>query len=244
MSAKNKLKKTNTSNVDFNLDNILNSLPRPSSENHVVSESSGGTEKKGRKMPPSVLPPEDHSRILRNYTEVSKASWLQIPVHTYVRYIDKNNMLHQGGKLKCFSKSASGTSTLMELIKYNHVNRKRIVIKIDLEKTSSIWKLNDRPKKTETVAPSAPIAQGGQPASLDPDEQFEIDSELVVEAKPLSREDEVLHKLGNKLLFEEGDMLKQKVENLESEVFRLNEEMKKIFILVKRLYRMMERPLA
>lgn len=271
MSAKTKLKKSskvtketrNSSstggapNVDFNLDNILGELPQPgfNQENHVVSESVGGREVKNRKMPASILPPEDHARILKNYTEVSKASWLQIPVETYVRYVDKNNMLHQGGRLKCFSRSVSGASTLMELIKYNHANRKRIVIKIDLDKTASIWRINDNKvkKPTTTVKSNVQGGAGGingvasvndQQTLLDPDEQFEMDSNAITDAKPMSREDDVLHKLGNKLLFEEGDMLKQKVENLESEVFRLNEETKKIFILVKRLYRMLEKPIA
>lgn len=253
--------------VDFNLDNIIDSLPQMDFTKENPSIQTGSSEKKVRKMPASILPPEEHAKILRNYTEISKASWLQIPVDTYVRYIDKNNMLHQGGKLKCFSKSVSSSSTLMELIKYNHVNRKRIVIKINVDNITSIWRLNDRVKKTTSkTTVGGQGGQGGQGKSIQVnqgiqgiqgiqgnqeqpvisnfDEQFEMESEITTSTQPLSHEDEILNKLGNKLLFEEGDVLKQKVENIESEVFRLNEEMKKMFILVKRLYRMLEKPLA
>jgi len=169
----------------------------------------GGSEKKEKTNKTGTA---QHMNM-ENYVEVPKTSWSQLPKDTYVRYIDKDGKVRAGGKVK--SINLDNGETVMSLGKYNVSLKKFFMWKVKFRNISKLYKYNN----TNTTDPVQQIVQKSEK------KEYETD------------EDNIMNQLGNKLLFEEGDLLKQEIESVKGDIKRLDENMIELFGMIKKLYK-------
>jgi hypothetical protein len=87
--------------------------------------------------------PEEQEKMLRNYTEVDKATWAAIPMDSHIRYLRKDGAFRRGGFVKnswvgTYGASA-GKKCLQLSAAQSYKSTKWTVCLDDIEK---IWKLN------------------------------------------------------------------------------------------------------
>ncbi len=202
--------------MSFDLEEIIVSMDK---QDEVLF---GGTEKtKPKKIESDKV--ADHFNI-ENYTEVPRTLWTQLQKDTYVRYIDKNGKIRAGGKIKSFT-SVDG-DTFMTLGKYNVATKKFYIWKVRFNDMSKLYRFNIDKNTTEapqnTINTSTPAIQSSKP------------------------DDNFMHQLGNKLLFEEGDLLKQEIESVKKDIKRIDENVLVLFGMMKKIYKklgMLKKPL-
>lgn len=196
----------------YNLDEIIPQLNTAYTGSTAYAENTpytGGLEKKEKTNKPSATP---HMNM-ENYTEVPKTSWSQLQKDTYVRYIDKDGKVRAGGRIK--SIASDNGETVMNLGKYNVSLKKFFVWKVKFSNISKLYKYNN----TTTTTPVQQIVQNSGKKEYE------------------TEEDNIMNQLGNKLLFEEGDLLKQEIESVKGDIKRLDENMIELFGMIKKVYK-------
>jgi hypothetical protein len=250
--------------TDFNLDGILAGAAQVvggDEFSHITNQTNTTdqiniTESKTINHETSnAFTPDEHARILKKYTPISKQIWRSIPLDTYIRYIDSSNLLQQGGRVIGYVNNTSGEPAM--LVKKQNWNRAPTIATVDINSLKGVFKFNEQSEKkekkekktTKSTTTKKPKKTKKQIDADSSDDETVLGESVMGEPivgsyenprNEKTRHDDILDKLGTKLLFEEGEILKKKVENLECEVSRLNEESKKIVVVVNRLYRLLE----
>jgi hypothetical protein len=203
----------------FDLDKILES-PQPA----VIY----GSATKSSKVPKSNA--DAGAPDLSKYTEVDKSQWMTLPSNTYIRYIDTEGAWRPGGRVKSIKADTDGNAFVVG--KYNMFLKKFTMWNIKFANVTKLYRMIEADKSTPKPATN-PV---GPPVTV-------VHSEAMGGAahKPETTEDQILGQLGNKILFEDGDMLRHKVEALESEIQRMGDDQKNLLTLIKRLYNRLER---
>ncbi len=201
----------------FSLDNILADLPGKNS-----SDISGGLVKKNVS-----------TSLSDNYIEIDKNALTDVATGTYVRYYDGNGVLKPGGgKIKNILHNSDGDKVLV-LTNYNVANKRLFVWNVPFSNISKIFKHTGKNKKVKAKPGAKNEQRAPQKQNIDLPEEPEqsVDNE-----PPVSLEDDILNQIGGKMLFNDGEMLRQKVDALENDLKRMDSDLKKLFVLVKRLY--------
>ena len=204
-------------NPDFNLDDIVASLPTAGS-----GEVSGGGNKT-TKAAVHVAIPDDISQ----YTEISKSAWLNIPTNTYIRYVDQNGKWRPGARLKSIRQAPDG-GYAFSIGKFNPGVNKFVGWKVPFSNVATLYKLkNDVGAPTKSKPAKIAVVV---PPNISPEVMLQVDN------PKQSNEEQILGQLGNKLLFEDGEIIRHKVEGLEAEVHRIGEDLTALVTLIKRVY--------
>lgn len=191
----------------FALDEVLERLP----QNNVIKSkfrATGGAQ----------------AKLSNNYIEVKKNKLSEVPAGTYMRYFDsEGNLKPGGGKFKSVGQNAEGES-IVTLGNFNSSTKKYYVWTVKLADISKIYKYV---KDTTTNTNKTTLAQTSSARS-------EESKEII--KKPETEEEQIMSQIGNKMLFNDNELLKQKIDSLELEVQRIDTDLKKIFVLVKRIH--------
>jgi hypothetical protein len=201
----------------FNLDVILSDLPTNAPQ--YTSRPSGQTAVTG-----------GANELSDKYIEVSKDKIKDIPVDTYIRYKDADgNLKPGGGRIKEILSNPKGED-VMKLLVFNAKIRKYYPYLVNLDKVSKIYRyVKDNDTTAVVKKQTAPKKNVSQVSKSKDDSSFS-------ESEPISEEEHILNQLGDKMLFNDNELLKQKISILEAEVDKLINDQKKLFIFVKRLH--------
>jgi hypothetical protein len=198
-----------------------------------------------------------------NYSEISKSELSNLPKGTYLRYVDINNVVKPGGNLNAITTSLDG-EVLLKFGKYNVGLRKYFAWSVRTSQISKLYKYNaslekkkvpvqirsDKYTGTKSGAGNGQGLVGNGSASathgagngqelaaqgLAGNVQGLVDSTPPHTSNP---EDQFLNQLGGKILLDNGvDELKTRVSAIETAIEKLDSDLKKLFILVKRIYK-------
>lgn len=202
--------------VDFDLDKIVESLPQSN------TMTGGATSK-----PKKTITPSSVSDDINDYIEINKTTWKNIPVDTYIRYFDHEGAWRPGARVKSIKENPDGSSSFV-VGKFNPFIRKFTKWNIPFNNIATLYRLKD----------DAKVTGGARPLKVTTTVPQNISPEVAVQiSNPReSNEEQILGQLGNKLLFEDGEIIRHKVEGIEAEVQRMNEDLKSLVVLIKRLY--------
>lgn len=203
-------RKAVTNKNTFALDEVLERLPQNNvikyKPNNKSHSATGGAQ----------------AKLSSNYIEVKKNKLSEVPTGTYMRYFDSDgNLKPGGGKFKSVGQNAEGES-IVTLGNFNASTKKYYVWTVKLADISKIYKyVKDSDTNESTPAQTSTV-------------RTEEHKETI--KKPETEEEQIISQIGNKMLFNDNELLKQKIDSLELEVQRIDTDLKKIFVLVKRVY--------
>jgi len=218
-----KVKSTPIIKPSFNLDNILSDLP----DGQPVFNGGVGKNKNTPQKSSSA------SNALSNkYAEVRKSDLSTIPIDTYIRYSDlSGNLKPGGGKIKSTEALPDG-DVLIKLGKYNMSSKKFYMWSVKLSEISKIYRYTAaEPSASNLSNYSTPTPSTSNLSTSNPSA-----------SRPKTEEEQIINRLGDKMLFDDNEMLNQRITNLEAGIQKLDDDVKKIFMLVKRLYNSMGAP--
>lgn len=210
-------------NVNFDLDNIISELPQPDISGGKGNKTTANSAKPVKAYAASTDAPLD----MENYTEINKAGWMSIPVDTYIRYIDTDGKWRPGARLKSIRQNPDGTNSFV-IGKFNPFIKKYTKWNVPFNNVSELYKMHENVSKEVKM-----------PKIINPNVAPEVVAAPSNDKE--SAEEQILGKLGNKLLFDDGEIMRHKVEGLEAEVQRMSEDLKNLLTLIKRIYNRLER---
>lgn len=216
----NKLAQAPPAHVSFDLDTIVSALPQPT-QILGAGKSSRPNKSQGTSAPDDMA----------SYTEINKSSWLSIPVDTYIRYIDQSGNWRPGARVKSVKQDPSGGNSFV-IGKFNPFIKKFTKWSVPFSNIATLYKLKDDVKQVSDSKPIKLITT--TPQNISP----EVAAQITNPAE--SNEEQILGQLGNKLLFEDGEMIRHKVDGLEADVQRMSEDIRKLGIIMKRLYKRLD----
>lgn len=207
----------------FALDEVLEQLPQTSNSLYRPKTKTGKSISGG-----------SQAKLSDKYVEVKKNQLSSVPIGTYLRYIDSDgNLKPGGGKLKSIGENAEGEN-VVTLNNFNMSTKKYYVWSVKLTDISKIYRyvkdsqeLKESKEAKERNSIQSTVRQKNVSDSTPNQDQ---------EPEPETVEEQILSQLGNKMLFNDNELLKQKVDSLELEVHRIDTDLKKIFMLVKRIH--------
>ena len=174
----------------------------------------GGAQRTSELSEKSTNNKKSKSSLSNKYVEIPKSSLSSLPSNTYVRYKDLDGDLKPGGGI-LREVVGKDNNQMIRLYRYDKVAKKHFNWLVKLNEISKIYKyVRD---EDNNAAPSTI------------QEPQKVDS-------PKSEEENILNQLGNKMLFNDNDILKQKVDLLEAEITKLATDQKKMLSIIKRLY--------
>lgn len=206
----------------FDLDTVLSNLPVPKQTNFTDLSQQSKSKKHSA----------NSNKLSSNYVEIKKSNLNSIPIGTYLRYFDADgNLKPGGGKLKSLGQNAEGES-IITFGNFNASTKKYYVWNVKLTDVSKIYKY---------VKEAGQNSAKGEPGQSQPSQSQP--SQFQQQFKPIQTEEEkIISQLGDKMLFNDTDSLKQKIDSLEIEIQRISTDLKKIFILVQRLHTAVFKP--
>lgn len=231
---------TPTVHPTFDLDQILNAAP-PMGVYGSATRSTGSTSNTtntAKPLKPTKISNAVGAPDMSKYVEVDKSQWTKLLSNTFIRYIDVEGNWRPGARVKSIKVTDEGNE--FTIGKFNPVAKKFTMWNVKFSNVSKLYKLVEANKST-TNPIGAPVAikAGGVDGGNDPSDNNSNDVDA--DHKNDTREEQILDKLGNKLLFDDGAILKHKVENLEADLQRMSEDQKSLLILIKRLHARLER---
>ncbi len=163
----------------------------------------------------------DDAKILKNYVEIPAANWSNIETHTYIRY-KCDGVLKTGARI--VSKEVLPDGTITFILQKRGVGRP-FMWSVNSKKISNIYQF----VKKETDPNPAGLSSAGPNSAS----QTAVGQSPTGGAVPKSN---VLSQLGDKLLFDNVETLSARIEAMETKFQRMEEDMKKMLTLSKRLY--------
>ncbi len=240
----------------FNLDDIIKDLPvapmfgggrRSTSElgdSSMSNEGYGST----RTISAGTITAESLASD-PNYIEISKSDLSNLPKGAYLRYVDINNVVKPGGKLNAITTTLNG-EILLKFGKYNVASRKYFAWSVRTSQIGKIYKYNVALEEKKVPIQPRQVSVGVKPSnSVGPIQGGVTDVSMhgVVsttesvhssQSRTINPEDQFLNQLGGKILLDNGvDELKTRVSAIETAIEKLDSDLKKLFILVKRIYK-------
>lgn len=218
------MSKKHKTSSNFNLDDIISKLPDE------------GAKKPGISFGGQATTPGELSS---SYVEVKKSDVTSLPKETYVRYADASGVLKPGGgKIKSIEHTPDG-DVMVKIGKYNVSTKKYFMWSFKLSEVSKVYRFV--PPATSTTKQNAGVSSSSSNNSFTPGAYNSNSSMPSVSPgqpiPPSTEEDRIINQLGDKMLFDDAEMLTQRLNMVEASVQKLEEDLKKIFILVKRIYR-------
>jgi hypothetical protein len=200
----------------FDLDQIVGGLVKhqaKTSSEHVHGDKHMPNKNSRTDEPEQSEDTDLHTKILQSYVEIPKFSWGVIPINTYVRYITNSSQLKTGSRVKSIEQQDNGSYTI--ILRKVGQGKKTMVWSINTKKIASIYKLKEE-KFTKKI---------------------KIKNNVVnMDANIMDAPSNVLSQLGDKLLFDDISTVTTRLDMLESRTQRVEQDLKKLFLLIKRIY--------
>lgn len=149
--------------------------------------------------------------ILKNYVEVAKDAWSRLEPGTYIRYMKTDGSLKSGGRIKSIEPTGNGSISIS--IQKFRGKMHPLSWKVNSNSISKIYRLKNEHAIT-----------GGSPTPP------------VNTIIPQPQSNTLLDQLGDKFLFDDKDVLRKKIENLETKVNKIEQDLKNLFLFVKKMY--------
>lgn len=192
-------------------------------------------EPKPRKEPKPQAEPTDQAeqnKILANrYTEITPSGWMDLPLGTYIRYIDENNALKAGGRI-----TAKINDTYLTITKASIYHQAKIWT-IDIKKIKRLFKFSNEKPANHTGGAEEEESQQLQQLQ----QQTYHDS---IQEQPTTKQ-LFMSQLGDKLLFDDNSVLAdritslekhiEKISQLEQQVNKLSEDLKIAIRIIRQL---------
>lgn len=180
-----------------------------------------------------------NNELSNKYVEVPKNKLATLPLNTYIRYRDSTGALKPGGG-KVREILTIDKEQYVRLYNYNVPTKKHFNWKVKLADMSKIYRYvrdNDDGSSTAPI-PTSTASKNVKPTTSQANSnQHAANSTTSSNSSQFqSEEDQLLSQLGEKMLFNDNDLLKQKVELLEAEVNKLATDQKKMLNIIKRLH--------
>jgi hypothetical protein len=153
----------------------------------------------------------EYDRILNSYTEIPRLQWGSIPLQTYIRYKNTDGELKLGGRL--ISLMPVGNNYILTINSRNRISGyKNLTWSVNTEKISNIYRYNKARDKVN-----------------------KIDS-TTANVQKKTHHEELMSQLGDKLLFDDSESIKNRLDSFEVRLQKLENDLKKLFMLFKRMY--------
>jgi len=174
-----------------------------------VIETNGGQSKDGQieiRTDENIWP-----KFYEAYAEITRNNWENIPIGSYLRYINDEGVLKTGAKLKEIIKTPDN-EIIFTFYKYvrGRPGYKWSISSNKIQKVFKYRKMEERtPRSTDTKTS---------------------------ENNTVSNNTDLLNNLGNKLLFEDNDTLIKKIEAFEVRLQTIEAEVQKLVSIIKQAY--------
>jgi len=191
----------------FNLDKIIQELPEPDYTSDI-------------EVPKKPKKTSGSSELNSKYEEVPLTDISEILPGTSIKYKDSEGKIQTAGKFD----SVNG-----DVCNFNFfLATKRIYVpkKVKIADMKKIFKY----LPTEGKLPGETIKK------KDSESQADTKSQASVKTTRNTQED-ILSQIGNKVLFNDTELMNQRIIKLEADVEKIHSDMKKMFTLIKRLYK-------
>ena len=181
-------------------------------------------------------PVDQHEKILQSYIEVPRASWSTIPLKTYIRYKTNRNELKTGARIKSIDRESDDSYTIV-LRKFSR-GAKTLVWSINTKKISNIYKIKEEKKfQKKTKVKDGGISIGNSNSNKSNNATNTNNANMLndgfdITEQPMS----TLSQLGDKLLFDDMSTITTRMDMLEVKTQRIEQDLKKLFYLVKSMY--------
>jgi hypothetical protein len=225
----------------FNLDRIVGDLINKDIE-HTYSEhprrTGGSNASIIRESRKKIILPEDpkqHAKILNSYSEIPRHAWSTIPLKTYIRYMTNENKLKTGARIKEIFKEPNGHFTFT----FRKFSSGRTLIWTSSSKDMlAMYKLRDDKQYTKKNKNNlTDRITGGRSTVTNNKQGDDIHlSHEVNNQNSSSQSMSALEKLGDKLLFDDSSTVINRLEMVELKVQKIDQDLKRVFLLVKRMY--------
>jgi hypothetical protein len=160
--------------------------------------------------------PDQYDKILKSYTIIPKTAWSSIKNKTYIRYMTIDGILKTGGRIKSIELMTDGSYDI-EISKYRR--GKALIWSTNTKKISNIYEYTN---VKDSVKDSVNGVNGVNGVN---------DSVNGVSSHS------VLSQLGDKLLFDDKETIINRIDMLETRSQHIEQDLKQIFQLVKRIYK-------
>jgi hypothetical protein len=225
----------------FNLDRIVGDLVNQDIE-HTYSEhtrrTGGSNTPVVRRSTKKYIPPEDpeqHAKILVSYSEIPRHAWSTIPLKTYVRYMTNDKELKTGARLKEIFKEPNGHFTFT----FRKFSRGRTLVWTSSSKDMlAIYKLRDDKQYKKKIKNNLTdrVTGGRSTVPSNTHDELQLSNRNTEHQSDSSQNMSALGRLGDKLLFDDSSTVINRLEMIESKVQKIEQDLKRLFLLVKRMY--------
>lgn len=162
-----------------------------------------------------VVGSNKYNLSISNYTEIPKNNWNSL-LSQYVRYVDTNNILRRGGYIK----SINDKSMILEIYRNSRKRYKQWEVQLSLVRKMFLF------NKKGTGVPDVSI-NGGLTGNTPNNAPIDVSTSA----------HSLISQLGDKLLFDNDDKnLKKKIDDMDVRVQKLEQDIRKVFLLVKSMY--------
>jgi hypothetical protein len=221
----------------FNLDDIVSKLENKTSK---LENKIGGTTNK------------INTDMSDKYVEIIKSNWGNIELNTYIRYKGTDGKLKQGGRVKAINKIADNYVIGIEK---KSMKSRPYFWNVSTNNITNIYKLKDEYmyKKSNAMSNTpnamsntpnamsnatntmynAPIAQDITGGNNTPDTY--IQGNGINNILGGTNEDDILSKLGGKLMFDDADTINKKITSMEIRMDKVERDIKKILNILDHL---------
>lgn len=165
-----------------------------------------------------------------SYVEIPKKDWKKLQKGDYIKYSDEKHPELRPFGVKIMSVD---NPDVIKVGRFNAKQKRYFTWSVEVPKIMKLLK----------YVGSRDNNQRNKPPVMDISEQQKLDFpqplEIVQPKKPLSPEDQIIDQIGTKILFDESEMFRRRIEELEASNKKMDAAIKKMFIFIQNLYAML-----
>jgi len=208
----------------FDLDNIVEKLVVIEEEkniehksNHTANYHGGNKNRKSTRNKPK----ENYEKSLSSYEEVSKSNWRFIEPGTYIRWLTLDGELKKGGKVNEITVNKDGSLSIV-ITKFAG---KPMRFTINTKTITNIYK--------RIISSNMPNSNINNSTTPKPQINTQINN-LPTDSTNSTITNDVVTQLGDKILFGDIETLNSRVDVLEASVQKQQDDLRRLFLLVKK----------
>ena len=207
----------------FNLDEIINKKLDNTNQQTVSSIKSDIKKSIKKKSNETDISSKDTPKTLEKYMEVPRSAWSSLPSNTYIRYVNSNDgELKSGGRILEINNGDTNGEYVFKLVKY--IGR-TVIWYVSTKIISKIYRL--KPEYLFEKNTKMSEKKGGTTDTSVANQQS---------TKNESAEVTTLTEIGNKILFNDNDVLSKRIDTIELRIEKIENNLQKIFNMVKTIY--------
>lgn len=161
---------------------------------------------------------ERHEKILQSYVEIPKSTWGDIELDTYIRYIGMDGQLKTGARIKNITEQPDGSLSI-SLCRRSFGSKKGYFWTANTSKINKIYRFIDRKEDKK----------GGESGSY----TGAANSNVVNNPPPNhTNGNDLLDKIGEKLLFEDAETLRNKIDTFDTRLQKVEGDIARILNMI------------